>query len=296
MSVKKRSLNQLNAERFFQKHKLYKNPIDDTEKTSKCIRRVLVTMYLSIAAIYQQNPLEGIRRQHLNPMLMNYNADVGGVVLSYENLSLVDENTYNNEQYNESTTKSLKLSPHTPFIFCWCNVFLIIWAPQVGDIIEGWIFIQSASHIGLLIHDAFNASINKKNIPSDWTFIHSDENSSVISEGTETSNLKNRSLGYWVDGDGMQLGLKLKFVVKNLYTAVKMVSLEGTLLDEVSTARSRVENLPIVSNTKIVFDDEVCQENKDSHKDLKLSVITEQNGDEILYEKDSSDSSLSKSN
>ncbi|CAG97892.1 DNA-directed RNA polymerase I subunit RPA43 [Kluyveromyces lactis] len=285
----KRSSEEVKALRLIKRFKkTSKNPIDEEDGCSKCIVRVPVFMYVSLAPIYQQLPKEGIMRQHLNGMVMKYNADVGGVILGYENLSILGE------EPTEEDEKLMKLTADTPFAFTWCNVEVIVWQPQVGDTIEGWIFIQSASHIGLLIHDAFNASIKKNNIPNDWTFIHNEETTENGQDSTD--DRKFQSLGHWVDGNGQQLGGKLKFKVKNVYTTGRMVSLEGTLLDDSARgSHSEAENLPVVSNKKIVFDDEVSKENTDSHKELELSVVKEDNGDEIIYEKDSSDSDSSES-
>ncbi|CDO95310.1 unnamed protein product [Kluyveromyces dobzhanskii CBS 2104] len=285
----KRSPEETRALRLIKRFKKSnKNPVDQEDGCSKCIVKIPVSMYVSLAPIYQQLPKEGIMRQHLNGMVMKYNADVGGVILGYENVSILGE------QANEDDEKLMKLTADTPFAFTWCNVDIIVWQPQVGDIIEGWIFIQSASHIGLLIHDAFNASIKKNSIPYDWTFIHNEE--STENEQDSTDDKKFQSLGHWVDGNGQQLGGKLKFKVKSVYTTGRMVSLEGTLLDDSARpSHSEVENLPVVSNKKIVFDDEVSKENTDSHKELELSVVREDNGDEIVYEKDSSESDSSES-
>lgn len=291
MAQAKRSLAQLNVSKFIKRHKkLCKNPIDEEDGISKCIVRVPVSMYLSLAPVYMNSPLHGIMRQHLNPMVMKYNSEVGGVVLGYDNLEILDQDPQGDSKHN---TKLVKLTADTPFAFTWCHVDLYVWQPQVGDVIEGWIFIQSASHIGLLVHDAFNASIKKNNIPSDWTFVHNEDADAVA----ESASKKFRSLGHWVDGNGQSLDGKLKFIVRNVFTTGKMVSLEGTLLkDGAGQSRSQVESLPVVSNKKIVFDDEVSTENRESHKDLELStVVKEDNGEEIIYEKDSSDSDTSDS-
>lgn len=286
----KRSAEEVKALRLIKRFKQpNRNPIDEEDGCSKCIVKVPVSMYVSLAPIYQQLPKDGIMRQHLNGMVMKYNADIGGVILGFENLRIVGE------EVNEEDEKLMKLTPDTPFAFTWCHADFIVWQPQVGDIIEGWIFIQSASHIGLLVHDAFNASIKKNNIPNDWTFIHNEETTGNDGEDS-IEDKKFQSLGHWIDGNGQQLGGKLKFKVKNVYTAGRMVSLEGTLLaDSARASHSDVENLPVVSNKKIVFDDEVSKENTDSHKELELSIVKEDNGDEIVYEKDSSESDSSDS-
>ena len=267
--------------------------MDESSGVSKCIVQVPVSLYVSIAPTYLGEPKHGIKKQHLNSMIMKYTADVGGVVLGYENLEIKDASPYSD---NNDDSKLVKITPDTPFGFTWCSVDLYVWQPQIGDIIEGWIFIQSPSHIGLLVHDAFNASIKKTSIPQGWTFVHN-EDADNNSDSSASNPNHTRSLGHWVDEDGQSLDGKLKFSVRNVYTTGKVVSLEGSLLDDkIGQARSPAESLPVVSNKKIIFDDEVSTENRESHKDLELSKrVKEDNGEEIIYEKNSSSSESSDS-
>lgn len=291
----KRSAEEIQATKFIQRHrKAVKNPLVDG--VSNCIIRVPVSMYVSLAPKYAENPLQGVMRQHLNPMVMKYNSKVNGVVLGYQELEIVDANPLSeSEDAEERPEKLVKLSSDTPFGFTWCRVVLYVWQPQIGDVIEGWIFIQSASHIGLLIHDAFNASIKKNHIPADWTFVHNEEEDTETQsrdgddQENEKSEFTRRSMDYWVDADGERIDGKLKFTVRNVYTTGRVISVEGTLLTEGSQEkeRSQAENLPVVSNKKIVFDDEVSSENTASHKDLELPEVNEGNGEEIVYEENS---------
>ncbi|SCU80073.1 LAME_0B01508g1_1 [Lachancea meyersii CBS 8951] len=295
MSSVKRPLEQQRNVAFVKKHrKALKNPVDETSGVSKCIVRVPVSMYVSLAPTYMGEPNKGIKKQHLNPMIMKYSSDVGGVVLGYQNLDIKDSSPGD----EDAEYKLVKVTPDTPFGFTWCTVDLFVWQPQVGNVIEGWIFIQSPSHIGLLIHDAFNASIKKTTIPAEWTFVHNEDADSNGESGNEGTSGQTRSLGHWVDENGRQLDGKLKFTVRNVYTTGKVVSLEGSLLEDENTGqyRSQAENLPVVSNKKIIFDDEVSTENRESHKDLELSKrVKEDNGEEIVYESNSSSSESSDS-
>ncbi|CCD25205.1 DNA-directed RNA polymerase I subunit RPA43 NDAI_0E03880 [Naumovozyma dairenensis CBS 421] len=310
----KRSHETLQEKIFIKKQKKQvSNPIDEEDGISNCMVRIPVSLYVSLAPMYMNNPLQGIMKQHLNPMVMKYNSTVGGVVLGYENLKICDMDPTNDETSDE---KLIKLTPDTPFGFTWCEVDLYAWQPHVGDIMEGYIFIQSASHIGLLLHDAFNASIKKNNIPEDWTFISNDEeyiaetsrtddgdknennngNEGNNNNGIQGNSYVNRSLGYWVDANGSRIDGKLKFTVRNVHTTGRVVSVEGTLYTYDGGAtnqntRSQVENLPVVSNKKIVFDEEVEEENKVSHKELDLSAVREDDGSKIVYDQNSSDSS-----
>ncbi|CCF58396.1 hypothetical protein KAFR_0E02430 [Kazachstania africana CBS 2517] len=301
MAPAKRTAEDLKVARFIKKHKKQvTNPVEDG--VSSCIVRVPISLYVSLAPMYLQNPLQGIMKQHLNSMVMKYNNTVGGVILGYENLKMSNEDPLNED--GKEDEKLVKISNDTPFGFTWCQVDLFVWQPQVDDVLEGYIFIQSASHIGLLIHDVFNASIKKNNIPFDWTFVQNEETSEDVEneeadadETRASTTGRSHSMGHWVDSNGERIDGKLKFTVRSVFTTGRLVSIEGTLLEnpssEKSTARSQVANLPVVSNKKIVFDEEVETENKESHKDLELSEVKEDNGAEIVYEQNSSESDAS---
>ena len=153
----------------------------------------------------------------------------------------------------------------------------------------------------------------------DWTFVHNDveEDADVINtdenngnnnnEDNKDSNggsnslgkfsFANRSLGHWVDSNGEPIDGKLRFTVRNVHTTGRVVSVDGTLISDAdeegngyNSSRSQAESLPIVSNKKIVFDDEVSIENKESHKELDLPEVKEDNGSEIVYEENTSES------
>lgn len=294
--IKKRSLADVQAAKFIKRHKkTTKNPVIDG--VSSCVVRVPVSLYVSVAPVYAETPLQGIIKQHLNPMVMKYNSQVDGVVLGYKDLTIVDACPL--EDKAESEGKLIKLTADTPFGFTWCHVVLYVWQPQIGDILEGWIFIQSASHIGLLIHDTFNASIKKNHIPADWTFVHDEEEADedpdsgsreeADGKNDDATEFSRRSMDHWVDADGERVDGKLKFVVRNVYTTGRVISVEGSLIldGNEDKERSQAENLPVVSNKKIVFDDEVSAENRESHKELELPQVKEDNGEEIIYEENS---------
>ena len=98
MSQVKRSNENREATRFIKKHKKQvTNPIDEKDGTSNCIVRVPIALYVSLAPMYLENPLQGIMKQHLNPLVMKYNNKVGGVVLGYEGLKILDADPLNEE-------------------------------------------------------------------------------------------------------------------------------------------------------------------------------------------------------
>lgn len=224
------------------------NPVNK-DGLSECFRKIKTTLYLSLAPIYTKTPLEGIKSQHLDSMIMKHFAPANGVVIGYDNLKLGDEHLD-----QDKTNVIAKINPHSPFAFFWINVDLLVWCPSVGDVVEGLIYMQSPSHIGLLINDTFNASIKKNFIPENWTFIPNqlDEFENQDDEN-EDGHKKIQSLGQWVDEKEIPIDGKIQFTIRRIHTSGRVVSVEGSLIKP----GSELEALPVTpgQGKKIVFDD-----------------------------------------
>lgn len=230
------------------------NPLD-SEGISECFHRISTSLYVSLAPVYALNPVAGIKAQHLDPLLMSYFAPVGGVVLGHLNLRLSgqDEATGAEKEKNSQPVFA-KVMYDSPFAFLWISVDFLVWKPQPKDVLEGWVNLQSPSHIALLIHDTFNATIKRDAIPTDWEFIpnQADEEeeedlalaSSVdraVAEMEKENNeaAKNerkslfrdpKSLGHWIDGQGKKIEGKIRFSVKSFHVSSRFVSVQGSLL------------------------------------------------------------------
>jgi DNA-directed RNA polymerase I subunit RPA43 len=248
------------------------NPVDD-DGMAQCFHTMSTSMYVSLAPIHLNSPINGIKAQHLDPLIMTYFAKAGGVVLSYSNIQLNPDNLTVDEDDQPITVARIEGS--SPFTFLWITVDLLIWKPQIGDVLEGSIYMQTASHLGMLVHDTFNASIKKYNIPQDWSFIPNQQD-----EITNGEDAKFKSFGHWQDENENKVEGKLKFTIKSIHTSGKVVSVEGTLIkpgaekDAQPIVRERRSSTqaPPPSGKHMKFDDEPV-----------VSEIPEpKEGDEIL--------------
>lgn len=233
--------------------------IDEATGLSKCFHRIKTKLYCSLAPCYLETPIQGLRQQHLDPLIMTYNSKLEGIIISYNNVKLSKNNKYEADEEGNGINNFKyisKVSEENPFSFLWVYVDFVIWRPKINDLLEGNVILQSASHIGLLINDVFNATIKKFNIPETWEFIPNQEDESsninddsnvnkITEEGkidNESSNNSNNSnsnnsdnnkfkkLGYWIDENGISIDGKIKFKVKNINVIGKSLSIEGTLL------------------------------------------------------------------
>ncbi|VEU23169.1 DEKNAAC104046 [Brettanomyces naardenensis] len=205
------------------------NPVSE-DGLSKCFHRVRAELYLSIAPCFINDPIAGIKQQHLDRMLMSYSPVLNGVVITYFRIGFPPSSTTEEE---DRTIALGKFGNDTPFSFIWCTVDFLVWSPQVGDTVEGWCYMQSQSHIGLLIHDTFNASIKKYNVPNEWEFVPSqaDEEGGEGGEVVKDSSHFGKSLGQWVDGQGVPVEGKVRFRIKSLQPAGRGISIEGSMIE-----------------------------------------------------------------
>lgn len=226
------------------------NPLN-SEGVSQCFSKVNAKLYLSLAPCHITNPINGLKAQHLDSLIMTYFPQAEGVVISYSNIKILKDG-YQYEDTNGVVTVLAKVGDSSPFTFVWVSVDFIVWKPQVNDFIEGYIYMQTASHIGLLIHDTFNASIKKFNIPQNWEFVPQQ-----VDEVSEEDS-KVRNMGYWVDENGAKIEGKIKFMIKYIHNSSRVVNIDGTLIQP----GSEVENQPVSRKRRSSVSIEQVSQNK----------------------------------
>lgn len=208
---------------------------------------------------------------------MTYSQEAQGVILSYYDIKFLKK-----DLSEDGTLLLGKIKYDTAFAFLWISVTYLVWRPAVGDVVKGFSYMQTPSHISLLIHDAFNANIKKYYIPSSWRFVpNADDEDFGDEDGV-------KSLGYWVDENEVKIEGELTFTIRAVNTSGKYVSVEGTLVSE---NEEESYNKITTENTHKKFLDE------DAMEDTTLTVIPEPAKEEMddvpKYAEDSSADELS---
>ncbi|KAG8779139.1 hypothetical protein FRC12_024613 [Ceratobasidium sp. 428] len=96
----------------------------------------------------------------LDNLVMRYVPSLRGVLLSHRNLTFVQDVTI--------------IYAEGPFPTTTVEFDAGVWAPEVGMRITGRISLHATDHIGLLVHQTFNASIDRAHIPDngEWEYVH----------------------------------------------------------------------------------------------------------------------------
>jgi len=106
-----------------------------------------IELKLALSPVNMSFPLDAIKEQ-LNNMLFKYNSEVGGIPLSYSSIKLPQGKEFG------------RIYGERPWIHIEVTTKLLIFRPVVGLIMKGKINTVADSHVSLLVHGMFNASIS----------------------------------------------------------------------------------------------------------------------------------------
>lgn len=190
------------------------------------------SLYLPLAPISQSYPLEGICAEHLSPLLLTFYPPLGGVVLSYNNVRLSEL------PQGEEESRDLLLQNIDEYAvsFCWVTATFLLFKPESGVELEGYVNLQNQGHLGVVCWNLFNASIEAKRLPKTWKWMDVGEMDS--SEGDENGNAgyAEDGIGCWVDENGKKIEGQIKFRVREIESSHDrergFLSIEGTMLEE----------------------------------------------------------------
>ncbi|KAI9756878.1 MAG: hypothetical protein M1815_002665 [Lichina confinis] len=197
------------------------------------------SMYLPLSPISQLRPLEGLCAEHLSPLLLTYYRPLGGVVLSYSNPRLSERPSSTSGKTNEPAL-ALSINEYGPG-YVWATADFLLFKPRRGQIIEGWINLQNESHLGLICWNLFNASIERRRLPRNWTWsgvggrTYGKNGPQAAQQSMLSTEADERGQGTFIDGDGRKVEGVIRFKIIDIETAYSygkgFLTIEGALLN-----------------------------------------------------------------
>ena len=214
------------------KHRSEKTGPDtsETHATTSPFHVQTSSLYLPLAPVSQNFPLEGLCAEHISPLILTYYPPFKGVLLSYSNPRL-SEKPFGNDGDNPL----LQNIDEYAVSWAWVTADFLLFKPETGAWLEGYINLQNEGHLGLVCWNLFNASIERKRLPPDWKWIGVAEQRNEDVEG-QGETYAEEGAGYYVDGRGNKIDGTVKFRVKEIESSHErergFLSIEGTMLGE----------------------------------------------------------------
>ncbi|KAH8431157.1 DNA-directed RNA polymerase I subunit RPA43 [Aspergillus melleus] len=135
------------------------------------------TLYLPLSpiSISPTHALASLMAEHLSPLILTYYAPLKGVVLAYSNptISSTDpaESSRSASDPNPEPLTLAKTAGEYGVLYVYLTATFLVFRPQRGQILEGWVNVQSEGFLGAVALNLFSVGIERKRLPSDWKWI-----------------------------------------------------------------------------------------------------------------------------
>lgn len=198
------------------------------------------SLYLSIAPIAQSHPLAALCAEHISPLLLSYYPPFHGVLISYSNPRLSSDPHDSSARDGRQKAFARSVDEYAA-TFVWLTAEFLVFRPQRGDVLEGYVNLQSENSISLIYWNFFNASIERRSLPKKWKWIpggsliaggkkklqqartegipSEDGMAQEHEEGEALDLAMQDDLGYWQDGNGQKVNGLVRFYVKDVETS-----------------------------------------------------------------------------
>jgi DNA-directed RNA polymerase I subunit RPA43 len=214
--------------------------ITATSTTNSPFHLQTTSLYLPLSPISQSSALTGLCAEHLSPLILTYYPPLRGIVLSYSNVRLSETPSPDSSSTNEPLPVLAKSVDEYAVSFIWATADFLVFRPQKGTWIEGYVNLQNESHLGLVYLNLFSASIPRSYLPKSWKWI--EDPSSSGPSNPKTAEKRSRGSaevegqGHFVDENGNKVDGMVRFRIRDFETQARIesdrgfVSIEGTLL------------------------------------------------------------------
>ena len=188
-------------------------------------------------------PVSACESQYLHQLRNRYVPTLRGVLLDYKNVSFGASPGRTDAATEDDETSCVASRNEFGAGFGWITADMELFVPSRGAWMEGSVNLQTEGHIGVVCFGRFNASIEARRLPSDWSWVPNEspdaagfeETASLITADEHGVTRQLHSTGFWTDADGDKIKGRIRFRIRNFDVGTtgktSYLSLEGTMLD-----------------------------------------------------------------
>lgn len=206
------------------------------DKHSPFIQKT-TSFYLALSPCAHDFPLEGLCAEHISPLLLSYYPPLKGVVLSYSDPRLSehpdDKQRPQAGSSREAKTVLARSIDEYAVTYVWLSAEFVVFKPEKGRWMEGFVNLQNESLLGLVCFNYFNAAIDRSRLPRDWQWI-----SAEIAEVGKGKKALKEGEGYWANAEGERVEGRVVFRVRDFEATpgselgAGSINIQGSLLSE----------------------------------------------------------------
>lgn len=179
------------------KGKSKKNSSETSETSDSPYVLTTATLYLPLSpiSISPTHALASLLAEHLSPLLLTYYPPLQGVILAYSNASISSEpptasSPSSDPQDNPQPLTLAKTADEYGVLYVYLTATFLVFRPQRGQILEGWVNVQSEGFLGAVVLNLFSVGIERKRLPSNWKWVPPGEEEEDTSKSGEKPKKK----------------------------------------------------------------------------------------------------------
>ena len=134
-----------------------------------------MSLYLPLPAIALSpiTALPSLLTARLTPLLLTYYPPVRGIILSISNPILSSKKPQPNDPPTDPNERTVvaHCADTDGLSYVWLTATFLLFKPQIGDELEGWVNVCSEGFVGLICYNYFQVAIAKNRIPTEWRWI-----------------------------------------------------------------------------------------------------------------------------
>ncbi|OJJ48104.1 hypothetical protein ASPZODRAFT_46098, partial [Penicilliopsis zonata CBS 506.65] len=157
---------------------------------------VTSTLYLPLSpiSISPTHALASLLAEHLSPLLLTYYPPLKGVVLAYSNASISGEPpssssspTSGQQDPNPQPLTLATTANEYGVLYVYLTATFLVFRPQRGQILEGWVNVQSEGFLGAVVLNLFSVGIERKRLPPTWQWVPPGEETGTDSDAVPST-------------------------------------------------------------------------------------------------------------
>ncbi|PYH90365.1 hypothetical protein BO71DRAFT_402246 [Aspergillus ellipticus CBS 707.79] len=149
-----------------------------TNEPSSPYALTTATLYLPLSpiSISPTHALASLQAEHLSPLLLTYYPPLKGIVLAYSHASISSDppsarTTLNRNQDTPEPLTLARSAGEYGVLYVYLTATFLVFRPQRGQILEGWVNVQSEGFLGAVVMNLFSVGIERKRLPSSWKWV-----------------------------------------------------------------------------------------------------------------------------
>ncbi|KAF7594404.1 hypothetical protein BBP40_009385 [Aspergillus hancockii] len=139
---------------------------------------------LSPISISPTHAKASLLAEHLSPLLLTYYPPLQGIVLAYSDASISStppssSASSNPADHNPKPLTLAKTAGEYGVLYVYLTATFLVFRPRRGQILEGWVNVQSEGFLGAVVLNLFSVGIERKRLPSNWKWVPPGDEGSV---------------------------------------------------------------------------------------------------------------------